>query len=308
MRIAVIGAGAMGSLYGAKLALAGNDVTMVDVVPSVVETISKRGLILEEGQNEHNPEVKACFGQELKEPAELVILFTKTMHSRAALDSVKGVLDKRTCLLSVQNGLGNIELISEYLPISQVIVGTTMFDSFLLGPGHVRTSSSGLMSIMSADGVKNDLVVKMNELFNAAGLSCVIVENIMEAIWEKVAFNAATNTLAALTRLPDGLTIGTEETKELAQKIAKEVVMVARASGVNASEDKVIGKLGITVAEHGNHFPSMGQDILRKSQTEIESINGAVYRIAQTLGLEVPYTETMYRLVRTIEKNYAEQM
>lgn len=307
MKIAIVGAGAMGSLYGARLALAGNDVTMVDVIPAVVEAIREHGIIMENAEGVFHAPAKAAFGCDLKEEPRLIILFTKTMHSASALDSIRSVIGKETLVLSVQNGLGNIELIQQYLPISRIIVGTTVFDSDYIGPGHIRTSIGGHMNIMFADGQTRDSITKLAELFNDAGLSCEIAGNVLAVIWEKVAFNAATNTMAAVTRLPDGYTLGTAETHKLAMHIAKEVTVTAVAAGIPASFENVSAKLNASLVEHGGHFPSMAQDVFKKRQTEIASINGAVLKKAQELGLSVPYTETMYLLVRTIEQNYANQ-
>lgn len=307
MKIVIVGAGAMGSLYGAKLALGGHDVTMIDVVPVVVEAIQKNGIVMDIQDKTYYAPAKALFGKDLKETPDLLILFTKTMYSETALEAIKQAIGDDTIVLSVQNGLGNIELIQKYVAPQNVIVGTTIFDSDAVAPGHIRTSSGGHMSIMYADGQHRSFIDELCDMFNAANLSCEIAGDVLTAIWEKVAFNSATNTMAAVTRLPDGCTLGTPETLSLAIHIAKEVTDVANACGVKASFESVKAKLENSLAEHAAHFPSMAQDVFKQRKTEIFSINGAVVERAKAHGMEVPYTETMYLLVRTIEQNYGKQ-
>jgi len=126
MKIAVVGAGAMGCLFGGRLALAGYDVTVVDVVPAVLEAINTNGLLLELDEGKHQIPIKACRAEELSGPIDLMILFTKAMHSRPALESARGFLGSDSYVFTLQNGLGNVELISEFVDLSRVIAGVTV--------------------------------------------------------------------------------------------------------------------------------------------------------------------------------------
>ena len=153
------------------------------------------------------------------------------------------------------------------------------------------------------------MLVMLESVFNTAGLTCEVVEDIMTAIWEKVAFNSATNSIGAICRLPDGRSFSTPESLELALKIAGEVCNLAVACGcANVSVDAVAEKLNNVAKEHAEHFPSMAQDVFAKRPTEVMSIAGAVYKKAKEMEIEVPYTETVYRLIRCIEQNYDAQV
>ena len=308
MKIVILGAGALGSFVACRLSLIGNDVTLVDVIPELIETInSQGGFIYEDSTGSVLVKLKASSYDELENDMDLVILLTKTMHSESAIESIRPHLGSNTYFMTLQNGLGNIERIEKYVPIERIIVGTTLGESNPVAPGHIFTSGSAPTSIMSADGIMNSMVQNVCDMFNEAGIKTSIEENIMASIWEKVAFNCATNTMASVCRLCDKYTLGTCETQELSFKIAHKVCMVANMIGIYANEEKVVEKLTTSWKIRGDHFPSMAQDVFSKRKTEIEAINGAVYNKALELGVDVPYVETMYRLVRCIEQNYQHQ-
>ena len=308
MKIVILGAGALGSFVACRLSLIGNDVTLVDVIPELIETInSQGGFIYEDSTGSVLVKLKASSYDELENDMDLVILLTKTMHSESAIESIRPHLGSSTYFMTLQNGLGNIERIEKYVPIERIIVGTTLGESNPVAPGHIFTSGSAPTSIMSADGIMNSMVQNVCDMFNEAGMQTSIEENIMASIWEKVAFNCATNTMASVCRLCDKYTLGTCETQELSFKIAHKVCMVANMIGIYANEEKVVEKLTTSWKIRGDHFPSMAQDVFSKRKTEIEAINGAVYNKALELGVDVPYVETMYRLVRCIEQNYQHQ-
>lgn len=308
MKVVILGAGALGSVIACKLASTGNDVTLVDVVPSIIEAVQKQGgFIYEDSEGPRLIKLKACYYDDLSNDMELVILLTKTMHSEAAISSVLPHLGENTYFMTLQNGLGNIERIEKYVPLDRIIVGTTLGESNQIAPGHVYTSGSAPTSMMSANGIMNPMVQAVADMFNSSGIETSIEEDILASIWEKVAFNCATNTIASVCRLCDKYTLGTEEASVLAFKIAHEVCTVANAAGYKADEEKVFHKLSTSWKIRGDHFPSMAQDVFAHRRTEIDSINGAVYAKALELGIEVPYVETMYRLVRCIEQNYEAQ-
>jgi 2-dehydropantoate 2-reductase len=131
----------------------------------------------------------------------------------------------------------------------------------------------------------------------------MVSREVFTAIWEKLAFNAALNSLTAVTGLTVGGVATTTEGRELAHSIAKEVVMVANRKGIAASETAVLATVDSALRDHGDHLPSMLQDIRAGRKTEIEAINGAVVREAALLGIAVPTTLSLYRLVRMQEQN-----
>lgn len=308
MKIAVIGAGAMGTLFGGRLAMAGNDVTMIAVSPATIETINRDGIILDDDSGHHVIPVMAKRAEDMEEKPELIMLFTKTLSSRAALEGAKYYIGEGTHMLTLQNGLGNIELISEYVEKDRIIAGVTNYASDSKGPGKISSAGSGYVKIMSADLRRSEFLEKVFRLLSDAGFHTAITEDIYTAIWEKAGFNAAINATTAVCRVPCGGVGSVEEGRRLAAKIAEETAMVAQAYGVKASAEAIIRSLENSYTEHKSHFTSMAQDVGNRKKTEVGFINGGIVKKAKEKGLEVPYTEAVYDLLRVIEETYDMQM
>lgn len=305
LKIAVIGSGAMGLLFGAKLAQSGNDVTMVDVVPAVIDRINQQGIHLEFGGEETHVPVKARYAQDMEAPVDLAILFTKTIYSKPALDACGSYVSPDTWMLTMQNGLGNIELMENYVSKSKIVAGVTTFGADLKGPGHTVSSGQGYLKIMSANGQVSAGLERIDQALSEAGLGSQIVDDVMVAIWEKVAFNAGINAASAVCRVPCGGMGAVPEGAELCYKIADETCRIANAHGVHARPEEVKETLRKTIFElHRDHLTSMTQDILNKRKTEAAFISGGVLQKARELGLEAPYNETLYCLLHTIESTY----
>ena len=304
MRIVVLGAGAMGCLYGGLLAIAGQDVTLVDVSVEQIAAINARGLSLERAGGTtvvQVPAGDAAAAAARPGAPELVIVFTKTLHSRAALASAQPLLGPETWALTLQNGLGNVELIEEWVPRERIIQGITTFPSDVLGPARVRSLGEGVTRIMSADGTLSPQLRKVREALEEAGLHCETAPDVTVAIWEKVAFNAATNALTAVTGSNVGQLADSPDGREVARTVVGEVASVALRKGIAVREAAVLATLDDAFAHHRDHKPSMLQDMLRGRHTEIDALNGAVVREAAALGMQVPVTETLYHLVRAME-------
>lgn len=305
MKIAVIGAGAMGTLFGGKLAMAGNDVTMVDVVPVVLETINKDGIELEDEAGMHRIPVAAKKAEEMTEEVDLAILFTKTLYSRSALESAaKTFVGKNTYILTLQNGLGNIELINEFVDMDKILVGVTNYASDVKGPGKISSKGAGYVRIYTANLEDTKVVHEVYEALVQAGFRAEITKDVYVAIWEKAGFNAAINSTTAICHVPCGGVGAVEEGRLLAARIATETAKVANAHGVKVTAESIIKSLENTYVAHKEHFTSMAQDVLKKRKTEVSFINGGIVKKAKEKGIEVPYTEAVYDLLRIIEDTY----
>ena len=308
MKINVIGAGAMGSLFGGLLRECGNDVTLVDVNKAHIDAINEKGLNLTTASGSRHIKVNAKLSTDVNDKPDLILLFTKTLYSVDALESAKHFIDENTYIMTLQNGLGNVEVIEKYVPKEKIIVGMTNFPSDLEGPGSVTSLGKGIVVAMSANGKQNPMLQNVEEQFNKAGLNCTISEDVFVHIWEKVAFNAALNTLTAVTRLRIGDMSSTKQGYDLAFEIVKEVVSVANKCGIKANLEEVNKNIEMAFREHGDHMPSMMQDMIAKRQTEIEFINGAVIRQAEAVGMDVPVTRVLYSLIKTIQQRYNSQV
>lgn len=308
MRIVVVGAGAMGCLYGGLLKEAGHDVVLVDVWQKHIDAINTNGLKLEVGDTTKIIRISAQKSEEVTGAADLVILFTKTIHSEKALAGAKSFIANNTHVLTVQNGLGNIEVIEKFVPLARIIAGVTNFPSDLIEPGHVRSKGAGTTKILAADGRVTPELEAIAKYFTEAGLNCIITPDVLVSIWEKVAFNAAMNSMCSVTKLTVGNMGAISQSHELAVQIAKETVAVANKKGIAARENAVLDMMEHAFQNHLNHMPSMMQDVLAKRITEVEFINGAIVKEAAKLGMSVPTTEVLFKLVRVLEQAYERQV
>ncbi|CAB5122939.1 putative ketopantoate reductase [Burkholderia cenocepacia] len=237
MRIAILGAGAMGSLFGARLAESGEAVTLIDVNDAHLDAIRRDGLRIDDDRGERRirtlqavrPDAaNAAAAAAPDTPFDLLIVFTKSLHTRAALDGVRALLTPDTFVLTLQNGLGNVETLNAFVPLERILVGVTTWPADAAGPAHVRSHGAGTIRMMTADGAARPFATAVADTLSRAGLACTLDADVWAAIWEKVAFNAALNTLCATT----GCTVDQlghhQDGPRLALAIAAETAAVAR--------------------------------------------------------------------------------
>jgi 2-dehydropantoate 2-reductase len=312
MNIAILGAGAMGSLFGGLLSEAGASVTLLDINQQHLDAIRRDGLRLETDDPATGPRVRritqliACRPEAATQIPDLLMIFTKTHQTHAALTSARHLLGSKTWVLTLQNGLGNVEAISGFVPRDRILVGVTTIPADFLAPGIVRSHGGGQVRMAAADPTTlpicdGCMLSNVLELFTSAGLRCSADPNVWAAIWEKVAFNAAFNALCAVT----GCTVEQIELvpsgPATALAIVAEVIAVAHAAGIPADLDRTQAMVLQSFKKHAGHQPSMLQDILAHRRTEIDSINGAVVRAAAQHNIPVPNTAMLCTLVRLIE-------
>jgi 2-dehydropantoate 2-reductase len=298
--IAVLGAGAMGSYFGGRLALHGAPVVLIDVDEARLAVIARDGLRIEDDHGDRRVALRTSRASALREPVELMIVFTKGMHTASAIASVRHLIGETTWALTLQNGLGNPEMIADVVPQERIAIGVTDLPADLAGPAHVRSHGSGTIRLWSMDNRPSERLGGIAALLDAAGLRCTAGPGIATDIWEKAAFNAALNALAAIVRRPVG-GLDNAQGRFIATAVVDEAVAAAAASGVAVERTSILAKIEFALANHRGHQPSMLQDVLAGRPTEIEFINGAIVRAATRAGLAAPVNQTLVRLVRLIE-------
>lgn len=308
MKIAILGAGAMGSLFGGLLAEADQHITLLDINDAHLHAIAAHGLRLETDRGDrHVRNLQALRPGDATDVPGLLMVFTKAMHTRTALASVRHLIGASTHVLTLQNGLGNVEALASVVPQERIFVGVTTWPADLAGPGHVRSHGAGVIRLMTADGTPRPMLARVVDTLSAAGLNCQSDANVWGAVWEKVAFNAALNPLCTVLNQPVDALGAVEDGPMLALTIVDEVLAVARASGITVDAAKVNDNVRHAIVAHRGHKPSMLQDVLAGRQTEIESINGAVVATARRHGVPVPHTETLMQLVRLVQASAVHQ-
>lgn len=301
MRIAVVGAGAMGSLFGGRLAEGGHDVVLIAVNDRQIEAINAAGLRLEADDGDRRIPVTAQRAAAARGPFDLIIVFTKSTNTRAAIESVAPLVGPATWALTLQNGLGNAETIAAVVPAARVAVGITNIPADRVAPDHVRSHGAGQVRIGTMTGAADPALEHIRAALDESRLPCTADPSIRTAIWEKIAFNAAMNSLSAITRLRVGALGDHPDGRALAGAIADETLAVALANGIAVDRNRVHETMAHAFREHRGHAPSMLQDVLAGRPTEIEAINGAIVAAAKRAGVAVPVTQTLLRLVRLVE-------
>ncbi|AOJ32410.1 ketopantoate reductase family protein [Burkholderia metallica] len=306
MRIAILGAGAMGSLFGGRLAESGEAVTLIDVNDAHLDAIRRDGLRIDDDRGERRVRTLRAVRPEAAQAEagasfDLLIVFTKSLHTRAALDGVRALLTPDTHVLTLQNGLGNVEALNAFVPLERILVGVTTWPADAAGPAHVRSHGAGTIRMMTADGAARPFAATVADTLSHAGLACTLDADVWAAIWEKVAFNAALNTLCAATGCTVNQLGNHHDGPRLALAIAAEVAAVARAKGIAVDGERIARNVEHAICEHRGHRPSMLQDVLAGRRTEIDAINGKVVAAAREAGVAVPHAETLLALVRLID-------
>ena len=302
MNISIVGAGAMGSLFGALLAESGQDVTLIDINEAHLQAIRTGGLRLNTDAGERQIRtLKVRRPEEATEVPELLILFTKTLHTSAALSGIRHLIGPEVHVLSLQNGLGNVERIAPFAAPDRTLIGITTWPADLVEPGHVQSHGQGFVRLMAADGSPGPMVLRASEALSRAGLQCMADATVWAAVWEKVAFNAALNSICAVSGCTVDQLGSAPDGGRLADTVVSEVLSVARQQGIAVDVAKCKANVANAIAQHRGHKPSMLQDVIAGRPTEIDAINGAVVAAAELCGLKVPATETLLALVRLAE-------
>lgn len=300
MNIKIIGAGAMGSLYAAMLGKK-HDVTLIDNYAPVVDAINAHGLTLEESDGTKNVfKIKAEIGGTDDVPCDLAIVFVKDTATDAAVKTNLGIIGENTVVLSLQNGIGNEEVLARFVPRDRILLGTTKHNAVVTGIGEVYHSGSGATNVGSVVG-NRATADKIVGAFKEAGIETNPVDNVNYLLWEKLFVNMTINPVTALL----GTTISTLESdpnaRALARALIDEAVVVAKAEGLTFDADKVFDALMETCRRVGSGKASMCQDIERGRRTEIDFINGAVVAAGKRRSVPTPCHETIVRLVHAKE-------
>ena len=302
MRIAVIGAGAMGSLFAGRLAACGEDVSLVEVNPANIDAVRERGLRLTIGGADEVHALPIGPAQTYSGVYDLLIVFTKGMHTEAAVQAVSHLVGPDTLALTVQNGIGNVEKIEPVIPRERIIKGMTNWPATVVETGHVTVPGSGEIHLWPALGDGSAGFDGVCQVLNKAGLNCVADRSVDASIWEKLSFNAALNSVAAITGMTVGEMGDSAEARQIIFSVLDESLATAKALGVAVDDARTRQSVDYALANHRHHKPSMLQDRLAGRPMEIDTITGAVASEAERLAVPAPVTATLAGLLRLIER------
>jgi 2-dehydropantoate 2-reductase len=305
MKIAVVGAGAMGSLFGAMLAEAGNEVWLYDVWAEHVQTINKNGLTIEREGQTRTLSIKATTAPEQIGQAQLVIIFVKSTHTASAAETARKLAGSDGAVMTLQNGMGNADILSEFLDPERVLAGTTSHGATMLGPGSIRHAGIGATTIGAWAGTElgRERARKFSDFLTKIGIATEAVDDVRSVLWNKLLINIGINAITALTSIKNGQILDLEITRELSRNAVEEAMKIAGEMNITVRKDAVDHVYAVAKATAVNRS-SMGQDVDNKRQTEIGTINGFIVREAKRLGLKAPVNETLTALIQTLEYHY----
>jgi 2-dehydropantoate 2-reductase len=303
MKISIIGSGAMGSLFGGRLAMAGCQVVLYDVYREHVDAVNKDGLAIEQAGT---GEVTVCRPQASTDPeavrgCDAMIVFVKSTSTAEAARQFAPYARTDTIVLTLQNGLGNEAIIREHFGAGRTAAGVTSQGATFLGPGRIRHAGKGPTHIGMADG-KTSRLAPLAEALNAAGFDTHLEGDVAGLIWSKLVVNVGINALTAIMRQPNGRLLDFDETKAVMADLVAEALAVAKGRGVRITHADSLQTVYDVAKKTGANRSSMLQDFDRGRLSEIDFINGAIVREAAELGIPVPVNATVTRLIKALEK------
>ena len=297
MHIAIIGAGSLGAVYGARLALSGQEVTLVDIDEEHVARINDGGLAFEFADSMTVVPVRAVTDPTEAGKADVALIIVNTYATQDAARSALALLSEDGYALTLQNGLGNIEVLQDLLGADRVVGGICYISGTLTAPGAVKQTGSGPTHIGEWDGRRSPRLEALAEVLDVAGLNPVIDDDIMAMIWGKFVHNCAVNAICAITDLTPGYVRDVPELDEFRTCIIREAMALAEASGIKLPDDDPVATIQTWAAQRF-HRPSMMQHLDRGLPTEIDALNGYCARESARLGLSASCNDAITRLIK----------
>ncbi|KPK42133.1 MAG: hypothetical protein AMJ78_03495 [Omnitrophica WOR_2 bacterium SM23_29] len=319
MKITVVGPGALGCLVGGFLSKSGEDVWFLDKHPERANKLSNNGIKIEGISGEHNIKVKATCDPKEIGVSDLVIICVKSYDTEQATKNTKALVSDNTLVLTLQNGLGNIEVISEIVGQEKVIGGTTSHGSTSLGDGHIRHAGRGETIIgrwyqpPARKGVRKWQIPRrrLEEVASAlrkANFETKVSDNIKEIIWSKLIINVGINALTSIIRLKNGAILEYEWTRNIMRQAVLEATKIAKRRRISLIYSDPVKKVESVCSSTADNLSSMLQDILRKRRTEIEYINGAIVSEGDNLEIPTPVNSILTDLVKAIESSCSKRV
>ncbi len=306
MKVGVIGAGAMGCLFAAKLSEAGNKVLLVDHDGRTVSAIRRNCVRVREGGRLRRSHVWVR-----KSPGDfldfdLVLVMVKAYSTPVVARELQGRVGHETMVLTLQNGLGNVEILSHRFD-RRVLAGSTTEASLRIGPGSIEHTGAGVTLLGELDGTRSKRVLDVIRLFRSAGFKTRVTDDVQTVVWSKAIVNSAINPVSALTRLRNGELNGLVGVREFLVRVLKEGVRVAGTEGVKLRTSHLTRLLSGVLRSSAGNRSSMLQDVLNGTRTEVRELNGMIAELGRRHRIAAPLNSFLTGLVLGIERSYGEE-
>ena len=300
MKIAILGAGAMGMLFGGLLSQK-HSVCLIDTNPERVDEIRQNGVRVQEQDGSvrlFHPDARtSCQGME---PADLVIVFVKAMYSRLALKQNMGLVGPGTFVISLQNGSGHEDLLREFVPGSQIIIGTTQHNSSIIGGAFVHHGGGGQTFIGRAEGDPESLE-EISSAFSDCGIQTAVSGNIRKIIWNKLFLNSSASVLTGILQVPLGFLVDNPHGWALTEALVREAVAVANGDGMNFDSESVLADIRQSLEHSRDGLTSIYSDLKAGRLTEADTISGFVVTASARNHIPAPSHAFALELIHAME-------
>ena len=306
MEFLIVGPGAMGCLFAARLSKAGFNVTLLDHMEERAEQINQQGIMVAGVTGEYTVKVPTVAG-DLPSSPDLVLICVKSYRTREASETIKRRLPLEAVVVTLQNGVGNVEILEKVFGKERILGGVTSEGATLLGPGKIRHAGQG-ETIIGPRGDPNGPAERLVSAFNQAGFKTKGVDNVRELLWGKLIVNVGINALTAITRLKNGRLPEIAGTRFVMEEAVKEALAVAEAKNIQLPYPDPLDRVMEVCGATAGNIASMLQDVLKDRETEVDAINGAIVREGEAHGIPTPVNRTLTSLVRAIQETYHERI
>ena len=300
MKIAIIGAGAMGSIYGGHLSLK-NEVYLIDTNEDIISSINNNGLIIEENGKSNVYRPKAVTNSEGLPEMDLVVLFVKALYSKVALAGNKNLIGENTYLMTLQNGSGHEDILGEFVDDKHIIIGTTEDNGAVLGVGYIRRGGIGNTNIGMLVEDNEGFLLKVKDTFDCCGFNVKIHDNIQQLIWNKLFTNVSLSVVTGILQVKIGYIRSNEYAWNMTKALIHEAVEVAHKMGLEADEEKITKDVENVSIKSPEGVTSICADLGAGRKTEVDTISGSVVRAANKVGVKVPTHEFVVNMVHAME-------
>jgi 2-dehydropantoate 2-reductase len=306
MKFLVVGPGAMGCLFAARLSSAGNEVALADHDKDRARKITEQGIKVTGISGTYEVRIPTAVGTAPFTP-DFILICVKSTDTRAAGEGVSGSMGKETMVVTLQNGLGNMEILVEIFGPEKVLGGVTAQGATLVDEGVIKHAGEG-ETVIGPAGEEDGPVHKLVSVMNQAGFETRSAHKVDELIWGKLIINVGINALTAITRLKNGRIPAIKGTRAIMEAAVEEAVSVAQARGVRLPYEDPLARVIAVCEATKENVSSMLQDVLKLRATEVEAINGAIARQGAVLGIPTPVNRTLTRLVDAIQTSYQDRL
>jgi len=306
MKFLIVGPGAMGCLFAARLKLAGNEVVLLDYDEQRAQRISEQGITVTGVSGNYRVPITAIVADHPFEP-DFIMICVKSSNTQEAGERAFSFAGPDTAVATLQNGLGNIEILTAIFGQEKVLGGVTAQGATLLEAGRIRHAGEG-ETVVGPEGRGGSTPRTLVSSLNSAGFETRLVDSVEELIWGKLIINVGINALSAIVRVKNGRIATVHGIRKVMEDAVGEAIRVTEAKGIHLPYEEPLERVLAVCEATKDNVSSMLQDVLKAKRTEIEMINGAIAKEGERLGISTPVNRVLTYLVQGIQETYQERL